>query len=84
MREALTVPMTPEMFERMKRLGQQIKRGNVPREIAHVKKRLAEAEANAEALYIMFGGRIDQGSIDEAVFWRMELDGAYMRETLAA
>ncbi|TNC14862.1 hypothetical protein FF100_04600 [Methylobacterium terricola] len=79
MHKVRTVPLTDDLMIRIGRLRKAMAAGNTPREVAYVKKRLAEAEANAAALYVLFGGRIDQSAIDEAVFWKMELDGAYLR-----
>ncbi len=84
MSRAITVPMTPDLMTRIGHLRAQLIKGDVPPEIRYVKARLAAAVANAERLQILFGGHIDQGSVDEAVFWKMELDGAYLRATHAA
>lgn len=79
-----TVPLTPELLERMGRLRSQMLEGDTPREVAYVKARLAAATRNAEQLYVLFGGQIDQSAVDEAVFWKIELDGAYLRAAQAA
>ena len=51
--------------------------------VVHVKARLAAATRNAEQLYVLFGGQVDQSAVDEAVFWKIELDGAYLRAAQA-
>lgn len=84
MSRAMTTPLTPDLLVRIGRLRTQMLRGETPPEIGYVKQRLAAAVENAERLRVLFGGQIDQRSIDEAVFWRMELDGAYLRATRAA
>lgn len=79
-----TVPLTPDLLKKMGHLRARLIRGDTPPEIGYVRKQLAAAVDNAERLRILFGGQIDQGSLEEAVFWKIELDGAYMRVSMAA
>ncbi len=77
-RSTLTT-LTPDLMARMERLRVHLVRGDTPPAIAYVRERLDQATANARRLQILFGGQIDQGSVEEVVFWKMELDSAYLR-----
>lgn len=70
-------------FDNLKRLRNRIQRDGLPREITAIKADIAKAQANAEALYVLFGRQIDYGSCEVVAKLRMELDDAYGRAALA-
>lgn len=69
-------------WDNIRALKRRIDREGTPREISAIKREIAAAERNVEALRVLFGGQICQGSVDEYVRLRFELDDTYGRLAL--